>query len=35
MQGMFVMMNTIFKSDVATIDGSGQSLDITCVSKAI
>ena len=35
MQGMFVMMNTIFKSNVATIDGSGQSLDITCVSKAI
>ena len=35
MQCMFVMMNTIFKSNVATIDGSGQSLDITCVSKAI
>ena len=35
MQGMFVMMNTIFKSNVATIDGSGQSLDIACVSKAI
>ena len=35
MQGMFVMMNTIFKSNIATIDGSGQSLDITCVGKAI
>ena len=35
MQGMFVMMNTIFKSNVATINSPSQSLDITCVSKAI
>ncbi len=35
MQGMFIVIDTILQANVATIDGSGQSLDITGVCIAI
>ena len=35
MQGMFIVLDAIFQTNVATIDGSSQSLDIAGVSIAI
>ena len=35
MQSMFIVTDSIFQANVATIDGSGESFDVSGVSIAI
>ena len=35
MQGMFIVADAIFKTNVAAIDGTSQSFDIACISKSV